>query len=253
MSIVRRHHNSNYTVVPNTIFEDARLSVEAKGTLGYLLSRPHNWTIRLTHIGTTLQIGRDKTERIFQELQEAGYVLRGKQKRVNGIWGPMEFVVHDDPEGRLAEQAVASLPHPEKPHAGEPHTGNQGTYKVLIQPREIDTRASEISTETLDLADQCFRAIGHESGDLVNLCGLPYEVQRWSNAGHAADALVAAFKHVIANHGKDKPLSYVIKAMNSFLERPAPAAPTGIPRTQGRNGTYRNGGFIHHAIDLATE
>jgi hypothetical protein len=131
MSIVRRHHNSNFTVVPNAIFEDARLSVEAKGTLGYLLSRPHDWTIRLTHIGDALRIGRDKTERIFQELQDAGYVVRGKQKRVNGVWGPMEFVVFDDP-ARSGEQTVAFLPHPEKPHAGEPstaepHAGNQGT------------------------------------------------------------------------------------------------------------------------------
>jgi hypothetical protein len=259
MSVVRRHHNSNFTVVPNAISEDARLSVEAKGVLGYLLSRPHDWTIRLNHIGATLGVGRDKTERIFQQLMDTGYVVRGKQRRVNGAWGPMEFVVLDDPARSSTEATVASLPHPEKPHAvepstAEPHAVFQGTYQVLSQQREIDTRARELSTVALDVADQCFRAISCESGDLVNLCGLHYEIQRWITAGHAADVLVQAFAHVIATRGKDKPLTYVIKAVNSFLLDRQSAPPTAAtPRTRGRNGTARNGGFIRNAMRLATE
>jgi hypothetical protein len=212
MSVVRRHHNSNFTIVPNAIFEDPRLSIEAKGVLGYLLSRPHDWTIRLIHIGATLRVGRDKAERIFQELQDAGYVVRGKQKRVKGTWGPMEFVVFDDPARPSADQSVASLPHPEKPHAVF-----QGTYKELIQPREMDTRATELSTEALDIADECFRAIGRKTGDLLKLCNLHYEIHKWLAAGREATSLVEAFVHVATNYGDDKPLQYFVMAMNSFL------------------------------------
>jgi hypothetical protein len=68
MTIIRRHHNSNFTVIPNAIFEDSRLSIEAKGALGYLLSRPHDWLVRLTYLGRALSIGRDKMERIIGEL-----------------------------------------------------------------------------------------------------------------------------------------------------------------------------------------
>ena len=42
MIIVRREHRAHFTIVPNAVFADTRLSVEAKGVLGYLLSRPHN-------------------------------------------------------------------------------------------------------------------------------------------------------------------------------------------------------------------
>ena len=52
--------------------------------LGYLLSRPHNWQVRLDHVGRTLRIGRKKLQRIFRELIGAGYVTpsrRGPPKR----------------------------------------------------------------------------------------------------------------------------------------------------------------------------
>jgi MT-A70/Helix-turn-helix domain len=124
-----------------------------------------------------------------------------------------------------------------------------------LEQIEIEGGPRDLSTKALDIADQCFRAIGHESGDLVNLCGLHYQIDRLLTAGHQADALVEAFVHVTANYGQDKPLIYVVKAMNSFLSAmPAAPLPTvGTHQTRGNNGTYRNGGLIHYAIDLATE
>jgi hypothetical protein len=74
MTIVRREHRDNFTIVPNAMFLDERLSVEAKGVLGFLLSRPHKWQVRLDHIGRTLRVGRKKLQRIFRELISAGYV-----------------------------------------------------------------------------------------------------------------------------------------------------------------------------------
>ena len=60
MTIVRREHRAQFTIIPNAIFRNDRLSIEAKGVLGYLLSRPHNWQVRLDHVGRTLRIGRKK-------------------------------------------------------------------------------------------------------------------------------------------------------------------------------------------------
>jgi hypothetical protein len=42
VTIVRREHRAHFTILPNAIFLDERLSIEAKGVLGYLLSRPHS-------------------------------------------------------------------------------------------------------------------------------------------------------------------------------------------------------------------
>jgi hypothetical protein len=73
VTIVRREHLSHFTIVPNAMFRDERLSIEAKGVLGFLLSRPHKWQVRLDHVGRTLRIGRKKLQRNFRELISVGY------------------------------------------------------------------------------------------------------------------------------------------------------------------------------------
>ena len=98
MTIVRREHRAHFTIVPNALFTDTRLSVEAKGVLGYLLSRPHLWRVRLEYVGRTLKVGRKKLQRIFRELIGAGYVTREAQRFVAGHrFGDLDYVVRDVP------------------------------------------------------------------------------------------------------------------------------------------------------------
>ena len=98
MTIIRREHRAHFTVLPNAIFVDQRLSIEAKGALGYLLSRPNKWSVRLEQVGRTLKVGRRKLQRIFRELISAGYVTRD-QRRLGGVqrYGQMDYVVRDVP------------------------------------------------------------------------------------------------------------------------------------------------------------
>jgi hypothetical protein len=99
VTIVRREHRAHFTIVPNAMFLDERLSIEAKGVLGFLLSRPHDWQVRLDHVGRTLKIGRKKLQRIFRELISAGYVTREQQRILDGRrFGEMDYVVRDVPE-----------------------------------------------------------------------------------------------------------------------------------------------------------
>ena len=98
MTIVRREHRAQFTIVPNAIFLDDRLSIEAKGVLGYLLSRPHSWQVRLDHVGRTLCIGRKKLQRIFRELIGAGYVTREQPRTADAHrFREIDYVVRDVP------------------------------------------------------------------------------------------------------------------------------------------------------------
>jgi biotin operon repressor len=94
--IFRGRHKSNFSAFSNGIWEDDGLSIEAKGTLGYLLSRPPNWHVRIAQVGRKLDIGRDKLRRIIRELIEAGYVER-VQVRKGKVFGAMRYFVRDQP------------------------------------------------------------------------------------------------------------------------------------------------------------
>ena len=111
--IFRGRHKSNFSALPNGIWEDQKLSIEAKGTLGYLLSRPPNWRVRVVQLGKKLMIGRDRLYRIINELIEAGYLQR-QQERAGGAFKKVDYYVRDN-------AGVASLSHPEKPYPAEPY------------------------------------------------------------------------------------------------------------------------------------
>jgi hypothetical protein len=179
MTIIRRHHNSHFTVIPNAIFEDSRLSIEAKGALGYLLSRPHDWVVRLAHLGRVLGVGRDKMERIIGELIAAGYVLRGAQRRTQSQqWGAADYVVMDHPV-RVDASLPPSMPIapnapcPEKPFTAKPHAVFQGTYKGLKDNKTEstnndadDARARPATAKSMisEIAWQVAIEIGQEAG-----------------------------------------------------------------------------------------
>jgi len=115
VTIVRREHRSHFTIVPNAIFADERLSIEAKGVLGYLLSRPHKWRVRLEHVGRTLRIGRKKLQRIFRELIGTGYVTREQQRIVDGHrFGAVDYVVRDVPISVNRPAEIHSIPQGQK-------------------------------------------------------------------------------------------------------------------------------------------
>lgn len=122
MSILRRVHTRNFTVITNEVVNDTELSAEALGVLVYLLGRPHDWIVQQTQLSDRFQCGRDRMLRIIKELIVIGYIRRVTERNQHdGTFGKVEYVVVDakaDPLPDVAEAStVASVPQPEKPTA----------------------------------------------------------------------------------------------------------------------------------------
>jgi hypothetical protein len=150
MTIVRREHRAQFTIVPNAVFRDDRLSIEAKGVLGYLLSRPHNWQVRLDHVGRTLRVGRRKLQRIFRELIGAGYVTREQRRTADERrFCEIDYVVRDVPLGLIDAVDTSHEPQggkgPAEPRGRKgpaykecPQVPNGPAYKELDNKRGTD-------------------------------------------------------------------------------------------------------------------
>lgn len=102
--IIKRRHNSRFSIVPNAIYEDRRLSLDTKAALGYLLSRPAHWQIRLEALQGALQVGRRSTQRIMRELIEAGYAERDDEqpRDENNHFSTYNYIIRDVPETGVA-------------------------------------------------------------------------------------------------------------------------------------------------------
>lgn len=280
MTVVKRHHNSDFTIIPNRALNDPRLSIDAKGLLCWLLSRPHDWAFKLALIGPLLDIGRDKTERLFRELIEAGYVDR-IQERKDGRWAPLEYCVFDEPQSfalpksgaaestSVSHQDTVPTPRPEKPVPAKPVPANQGAYKELKDTKTESNKdaaddacarepsKSLIGPEAYTLCDDLMR-LQHLEKDDPRCIGMAYSVQAWLSNGWKADVIRQAVEVVMARCTKPpRTLRYfeaAIAEAHTERDRPLPVAlpSNNINRGFG-NGTHRNGGFIRNAIRLAQQ
>lgn len=130
MSIVKSKHASNYTVLPNKIFNDG-LSIEAIGLLSYFLSLPHDWVIYKTQLHSQLNMGREKLDRVFKELQDKGYVLSVKEMNEKGQF-TYNHIVYDNPYN--------GEPITEKPHTEKPLTDNQLLQSTNEQSTKLKSK-----------------------------------------------------------------------------------------------------------------
>jgi hypothetical protein len=265
MTIVRRQHNSRFASLPNAIWEDPSVSVEAKGVLGYLLSRPHDWNVRQQQVGQVLNVGKDKLQRIFRELIDARYVTREQiRDESTGSFGSIDYIVRDE--------TVASLPQPEKPQPvnpqpAKPQPVNTAAYKELKEQKTESTKAADdarasgpskslISPEAFSLVDDLLRLQRLERDDPRSI-GTAYGVQAWLSKGWSPDVIRQAVESVMARRSEPpRTLRYfeaAIAEAHAERDRPLPIAnpPNNISRVA--NGTHRNGGFIRNAIRLAQQ
>jgi hypothetical protein len=146
-TIRRGARNARYTTVPNDVFEDVRLSMEARWLIGYLLSKPDNWTVCMSDIARKGDCGRDKVRKMVNELVEFGYAEK-EQGRDDGRFGKLWLVIYDEPKLPPArnvgapDDSVAFLPQTEKPSTVNPSTVKPSLVKTdnLAIPEDREER-----------------------------------------------------------------------------------------------------------------
>lgn len=87
-NIVRVRKDARYFVASNIPFNDERLSWEARGVMGYLLSKPDDWQVRMTDLQRRGPAGMRIIKRVLAELRKAGYMSRERKRTTEGkfIW-----------------------------------------------------------------------------------------------------------------------------------------------------------------------
>lgn len=97
-TIFRTPHNRDnpYFMMTRAAAQDRTLSFEARGMLGYLLSKPSNWRVSIEDLKQ--QCGRDKVYTILKELIDARYIQRMTKQRPGWRSGTtVEYQVYETP------------------------------------------------------------------------------------------------------------------------------------------------------------
>jgi hypothetical protein len=151
MAIYKSKHASNFTVVPNDIFKSG-VPIQSIGLLVYLLSLPHDWVIHKTNLHHQLNMGREKLDSMFKDLQKHGYIVSVKHQTKDGV--RYEHIVYDKPfngekeiEGNNQPTAtpLTESPLTESPLTGNPSTGNPQLLNIYIQKKQIQKKEHKSS------------------------------------------------------------------------------------------------------------
>ena len=149
---------------------DTRLSIDTRGMIAMLLSRPKNWQIRPTPLAKALgtagkPIGHTRLRRMFVEAMAHGYMARSKDqaRERGGGFGRYVYLVGlpEEVSEEIERQglSVAFVPHYRNPctgdpHAGDPHTDNGRTYKIQSSKKIERTNIHTINPASPSPAEQ---------------------------------------------------------------------------------------------------
>ena len=102
MTIVRTHRKRhNFSIIDNSGAQDLKLSWKARGLLWHLLTKPDDWTVRMSDlINQSDKDGRDSVRSAFKELEAEGYAFRCRVRSPQGTfdWQTEVFETREDAE-----------------------------------------------------------------------------------------------------------------------------------------------------------
>jgi hypothetical protein len=134
--IRRKKKTSNFTVLPNIVLTDERISIAARWCLAYLLSKPDDWVVQISDIQKVAGVGRDKAYSMVRELIDSGWIKREEYRDETGAYRKHEYVVSEWSENPIND------PLPEKPDPVKPDTANTHLTKNGNIPRTESTKNS---------------------------------------------------------------------------------------------------------------
>ena len=132
MPVLRKKYTNEYTILPNAILKDQRLSYRDIGLLVWMLSKPQDW--KFSYDGMLSERSKDGKSVLqtgVRNLQSAGY-LRIEKQRNKGRLADRIWYVYDAP---YAENPYTEKPYTEKqPLQSKDKTKNRPTETAIPGP-----------------------------------------------------------------------------------------------------------------------
>jgi hypothetical protein len=232
MSIIRVRKDARYFTASNEPFVDKSLSWEARGLMGYLLTKPDAWEVRTGDLIKQGPAGEHKVRRILAELRQAGYMNRIRIVKPDGTFDWITEV-YESPEQ-----------NPKRVSSGRFSTSGlstSGKVPDIVSTEEVITESikkerkpkpinSEQKPNFRDLAMTDYRKIPEiklfmDATDWIPGSFVLETVYDFVHAGLTGDAIEAAFKAWTAR-------GYKPGNVEGYLTWARDGIPTGKPTKQ---------------------
>ena len=123
--------SNNFTILPNRVLRDHRLTWRARGILVYLLSQPPGWQVRSEHLTTVGLEGRDAVRTALRELEAFGYIHRARRQNPDGRWTSLTIVSETPHVGNPVDIPAETERCEPSPEPGNQSSVNQSLLEEL--------------------------------------------------------------------------------------------------------------------------
>jgi hypothetical protein len=249
MQIHRSRHTRGFTVLPNTILQDRRLSYTARGLLADLLSRPDGWREDGRRMADTSPQGRIAVAKALRELAKFGYYRVERVRRPDGTF-VSETHVYDTPQvgpaavpaGPGASAPADCGPNPVKDRGKQPSlpaqrtsaapAGEGGRAEPPAPPPSLAAPGPTPDGPVREAVVTLFRVLRPEprlrlgSAEALALAPL---VSAWLDRGYGPQDLSAALLGGLPDRVHSAPAFLRDRLTRKLPPAPAPAAAPPAP------------------------
>ncbi len=122
-----------FVMIDKRALNDSRLSWKAKGLHAYLLSKPHEWQVKLEDLIQRGTGGADSIRSAMNELRAAGYAKLITLRDALGHLQGTHWEIYERPVELGLSTEIGKTRDSENPRLGKSHTSNNeaGTKNVL--------------------------------------------------------------------------------------------------------------------------
>lgn len=138
-TIIKLKRREGFTVLPNALLRDSRLSLKTKGLLCVMLSLPEDWSYTVGGLSKVCGAGRDAVRSALRELEAAEYLIRAQLHDGAGKFGGNLYVISDVSNSPLPDDAP---PLPGFPSTENPTLQTKDINNTPYSPPEGDATPS---------------------------------------------------------------------------------------------------------------
>lgn len=136
----------NFTPISNTLIQNKKLSLEAKGLIIYILSLPETWVIWKQQVQSALNMKRFQFDRIWKECVSEGYIKTKKFRTESG-----KFTYHYEVTDNVS---VVDSTDVGKTDGGFTDSGKADTIIKKEEEKINKEKIQELNKHKLDQLDQ---------------------------------------------------------------------------------------------------
>lgn len=163
--IIRPVCRKEFVALPNSLFNDRRLSADTRAMIALLLSKPRGWELRPVVLARHLSragekpVGPVRLRRMFREASEAGYMARSARqgRSEDGSWGRYDYFIGmpTDVAQAVKKAGVAIVPHACEADTAQPQAADvDRTYKEQSLQKTDSRNSRHHQDQPLQLGGQ---------------------------------------------------------------------------------------------------